>query len=984
MAGRSLKWIFLPVRLLFQAPHRNPSFQKNTRSILKSSEQIRAEFLSFFEERGHQVVPSDSLVPRNDPTLLFTNAGMNQFKDVFLGTGTRPYDRAVDTQKCLRVSGKHNDLEEVGHDTYHHTFFEMLGNWSFGDYFKREAIRWAWELLIDVWKLEADRIYVTVHEGDNGLNLEADEEAAELWKSETSVNPAHVLYGSSDDNFWMMGETGPCGPCSEVHIDLRPDEERARVDGSTLVNRDDPRVMEIWNLVFIQYNALPDGSLEKLSAQHVDTGMGFERICAILQGKSSNYDTDLFAPILARLASISPQEEIRGYDDIDLDDDGERERIRIAMRVIADHIRTIAFAIADGAAPGNTGRGYVIRRILRRAVRYGYQTLDFRAPFLVDLLDPLVDKMGETFPEIVQQRDYIERVIKSEEVNFLETLGTGLQFYERVFPYLERMAEAGESGGDPTALAQELADDRQTYDLLDKAYLHAPRARVLEGFSAAASRREIPGEIAFLLHDTYGFPIDLTELMAREEGFGVDMDGYDRLMAQQRDRARAASSFKVDQSKSDEWTRVSDGKHSQFVGYDKTIVDGVRIREVRSVNDGEHTRHEIVLESTPFYAESGGQVGDTGQLIAGDEEIAVLDTQRLPDRIVHIVDRLPDSLDVEIRAEVDSARRRRIMKHHTATHLLHAALRNRLGSHVTQKGSLVAPDRLRFDFSHYDRVGRDDLRAIENEINEAVQRNIPLQEERSVALQEALDRGAMALFGEKYGDRVRVVTFDPDYSVELCGGTHVSATGEIGLVKIISEGSVAAGIRRIEALAGFDAIEHLESELSELERVRGQFKTLQRPSDEEVAELIEETRELRREIEQMRASSLEAGLDQIISSAAEVDGLRIASGRIPQGTMDDLRKLGEKMQERMGLSSVGVLGTVDPEGEKVYLVAAVSKDLIERGLQAGKLVGDLAMQIGGGGGGRPNLATAGGRQPENLDETLDATVNVVRQLLGDA
>ena len=984
MAGRSLKWIFLPVRLLFQAPHRNPSFQKNTRSILKSSEQIRAEFLSFFEERGHQVVPSDSLVPRNDPTLLFTNAGMNQFKDVFLGTGTRPYDRAVDTQKCLRVSGKHNDLEEVGHDTYHHTFFEMLGNWSFGDYFKREAIRWAWELLIDVWKLEADRIYVTVHEGDNGLNLEADEEAAELWKSETSVNPAHVLYGSSDDNFWMMGETGPCGPCSEVHIDLRPDEERARVDGSTLVNRDDPRVMEIWNLVFIQYNALPDGSLEKLSAQHVDTGMGFERICAILQGKSSNYDTDLFAPILARLASISPQEEIRGYDDIDLDDDGERERIRIAMRVIAHHIRTIAFAIADGAAPGNTGRGYVIRRILRRAVRYGYQTLGFRAPFLVDLLDPLVDKMGETFPEIVQQRDYIERVIRSEEVNFLETLGTGLQFYERVFPYLERMAEAGESGGDPTALAQELADDRQTYDLLDKAYLHAPRARVLEGFSAAASRREIPGEIAFLLHDTYGFPIDLTELMAREEGFGVDMDGYDRLMAQQRDRARAASSFKVDQSKSDEWTRVSDGKHSQFVGYDKTIVDGVRIREVRSVNDGEHTRHEIVLESTPFYAESGGQVGDTGQLIAGDEEIAVLDTQRLPDRIVHIVDRLPDSLDVEIRAEVDSARRRRIMKHHTATHLLHAALRNRLGSHVTQKGSLVAPDRLRFDFSHYDRVGRDDLRAIENEINEAVQRNIPLQEERSVALQEALDRGAMALFGEKYGDRVRVVTFDPDYSVELCGGTHVSATGEIGLVKIISEGSVAAGIRRIEALAGFDAIEHLESELSELERVRGQFKTLQRPSDEEVAELIEETRELRREIEQMRASSLEAGLDQIISSAAEVDGLRIASGRIPQGTMDDLRKLGEKMQERMGLSSVGVLGTVDPEGEKVYLVAAVSKDLIERGLQAGKLVGDLAKQIGGGGGGRPNLATAGGRQPENLDETLDATVNVVRQLLGDA
>ena len=949
--------------------------------VLKSSEQIRAEFLSFFEERHHQVVPSDSLVPRNDPTLLFTNAGMNQFKDVFLGTGSRPYNRAVDTQKCLRVSGKHNDLEEVGHDTYHHTFFEMLGNWSFGDYFKREAIKWAWELLVDVWGLEADRLYATIHAGDEGLGLAPDDEARELWRTETSINPDHILDGSSDDNFWMMGDTGPCGPCSEVHIDLRSDEERAAVDGATLVNKDDPRVMEVWNLVFIQYNAQADGSLQPLKQQHVDTGMGFERICAVLQGKTSNYDTDLFKPILDRIAELTPRREIRGYDDIGIEDEAEAERVRIALRVIADHVRTIAFAIADNAAPGNTGRGYVIRRILRRAVRYGYQTLGFRDPFLVDLLDPLIAKMGSTFPEIIQQRDYIERVIRSEEVNFLETLGTGLQFFGRVFPYLERLADAD---GKPEAIAKirgELADDRQTFDLLDKAYLHAPREEILDGFSAAASRREVPGQVAFLLHDTYGFPVDLTQLMAREEAFGVDMEAYSDLMTQQRDRARAASSFKVDQSGGDEWTQISEGEHSRFLGYDSTSAEGLHIRAVRTIGGGEAERHEIVLDATPFYAESGGQVGDTGRLTVAGENLTVLDTHRLQDRIVHIVDRLPQTFDAEVNAEVDADRRRRIMKHHTATHLLHAALRNRLGSHVAQKGSLVAPDRLRFDFSHYDRVSREELDEIEREINASIQRNIPLQEERDVPIDDALSRGAMALFGEKYGETVRVVTFDPDYSVELCGGTHVSATGEIGLVKIISEGSVAAGVRRIEALAGFDAIEYLTSELSELERVRGHFKSLQRPSDEEVADLIDETRSLQRQLDELRAAGLEAGLDDIIAGATDVDGVRVASGRIPPASMDDLRTLGETLQSRMGEAAVGVLGTVDPEGEKVYLVATVSADVIKRGVQAGNLVGALAKRVGGGGGGRPNLATAGGRRPENLDEALRSVADSIRELL---
>ncbi len=977
----------------------------------KTSEQIRDDFLTFFEEKGHEIVPSASIVPHGDATLLFTNAGMNQFKDVFLETGSRPYVRAVDTQKCLRVSGKHNDLEEVGHDTYHHTFFEMLGNWSFGDYFKQEAIRWAWELLVDQWGLEADRLYATVHEGDEKLDLEADTEAADLWKSETTINPDHVLFCGSKDNFWMMGDTGPCGPCSEIHVDLRSDEERAKTPGASLVNADDPRVMEIWNLVFIQYNAQPDGSLEPLSAKHVDTGMGFERVVAVLQGKSSNYDTDLFAPILQQTAALSPRDEVKGYDDLAVASETEREKIRVAMRVIADHVRAAAFAVADGVMPGNVGRGYVIRRILRRAVRYGYQTLGFREPFLYKLVAPLKEKMAKSFPELARQQEYIERVLRAEEEGFLETLGTGLSFFERITPYVKQLAGLeelpGPNGQQLDEVLGELKTDRQTLDLLEKAYVDADdRETILDRFSGAAARREMPGEVAFLLHDTYGFPVDLTELMAREEGLGVDMAAYEKLMQQQRTRARAAATFRADDNASTEWRvpvdiraglientpqvytatltpeaarEVGQGEDSVFVGYDQMEVEGAHVRAVRSVPVSEQEiQHQLVLDQTPFYAESGGQVGDTGLLRIGDEEIRVLDTQKQQGRIIHTVDRLPEALDAPVVATVDAARRERIVKHHSATHLMHAALREVLGRHVQQKGSLVAPERLRFDFSHFERVTPEELREVEHRVNEVIQRNIPKQEERDVPLEEALARGAMALFGEKYGDRVRVITFDPGFSVELCGGTHVGASGELGVFRFVSEGSVAAGIRRVEAFAGMDALRHLYQEIGELERARGQFRTLQRPVDEEVADLIEQSKRLEKELEQAQQAQLEGQLDAFVKNARQVGAARVVTGRLDGVEMDALRTLGQTLRDRLGDGAVAVLGAVAPDGEKVYLVASVADDLVKStSLKAGALVGALAKRVGGGGGGRPQLATAGGRQPENLDAALHATDEVV-------
>ena len=942
-----------------------------------TSEEIRDAFFKFFADKQHEIVPSDSLVPANDPTLMFTNAGMNQFKDVFLGTGTRPYLRAVDTQKCLRVSGKHNDLEEVGYDTYHHTFFEMLGNWSFGDYFKKEAISWAWELLVGQWGLDPSRIYATVHAGDEKLGLAPDDEAAGFWTSETSLDSEHVLFFGSKDNFWMMGDTGPCGPCSEIHVDLRSDEDRAEVDGKTLVNADHPSVIEIWNLVFIQYNAQTDGSLKPLAAKHVDTGMGFERMVAVMQGKSSTYDTDLFAALLQRIADLSPIEEVDSYDGMAGVPAEQREKYRIAMRVVVDHVRTCAFAVVDGVSPGNVGPAYVIRRILRRAVRYGYQSLGLREPFLYKLVEPLVVKMGGAFSELVEQQEFIERVIKAEEEGFLETLGTGLGIFDRVVPYV---SGAGEEKAD--LLVLRLNEDGATLDLLGKAYETKDRKTMLDRFVDVAKSGRLPGEIAFLLHDTYGFPIDLTELMLREEGLSVDKARYEALMQEQKDRARAATSFKVDQSTADTWTVATAGSHSTFVGYDMLVVQEAVVREYRTASAGDETVHQLVLSETPFYAESGGQVGDTGTLEVDGEMIEVVDTQKMQDRIVHIVDRLPEPVDATVIARVDRARRREIKKHHTATHLMHAALREVLGSHVAQKGSLVAPDRLRFDFSHFERVSPAELRAVEKRVNEVIQRNVPRSEEREVPMEEAVSRGAMALFGEKYGDVVRMITFDPSYSIELCGGTHVDATGEIGLFRFVSEGSVAAGVRRVEAVAGEAALSFLNEALDELDRVRGQFKVLNVPADEAVASALTENKRLEKELAQLSQSQLEGRLDAFISAAKDVAGARLVTGRLDAVDMEGLRTLGQTLRDRLQEKSVAVLGSVAPEGDKAYLVASVSDDLIaDSGVKAGAIVGALAKRVGGGGGGKPTLATAGGRQPENLDEALEAAAGVLEGML---
>lgn len=960
----------------------NPHLRSTT-DTARASEDIRKDFLAFFEEKDHEVVPSASLVPEGDSTLLFTNAGMNQFKDVFLGTGQRPYTRAVDTQKCLRVSGKHNDLEEVGHDTYHHTFFEMLGNWSFGDYFKAEAIRWAWELLVDRWGLAPERLYATVHEGDEALDLDADEEAYELWLSETPIPAEHVLYEPSKENFWMMGETGPCGPCSEVHVDLRSEAERAETPGVELVNADHPQVMEIWNLVFIQYNAQSDGSLEPLADQHVDTGMGFERIVAVLQGKESTYDTDLFAPLLQATADLSPRTDVQGYDDLEVESEEERQRVRIALRVVADHIRAIAFAISDGVVPGNTGRSYVIRRILRRAVRYGYQTLGLEEPFLYRLVEPLADKMGGQFEGLVEQKDYIQQAIRSEEESFLETLGTGIDFFERVVPYVEALSRKDGEGTDE--ILDDLQQDSRAIDLLEKAYVDADQeAEVLRSFTSVAREEAVPGQVAFLLHDTYGFPIDLTQLMARERGLTVDMEGYEKLMDRQKSRARAASSFEVDQSDVHAWQSVAEGEEaSVFVGYDRDAVDDAEIRAVRKI-DGEKEQYEVELSHTPFYAEAGGQVGDTGILRVGDENVSVLDTQYEGERIAHVVDRLPEALDAPVEARVDVERRRRIRAHHTATHLMHAVLRKTLGEHVQQKGSLVAPDRLRFDFSHFDAVEEDTLRDIERQVNDAIQRNIPKQEARNVPIDEALDAGAMALFDEQYGDRVRVITFDREFSMELCGGTHVDATGEIGLFRFLSEGSVASGVRRVEAVAGEAALEHVERQLDELAQARRQFRSLQQPLPDAIAELQDERDALKDQVEQLRHRQLADRLDSILSEGGTtVEGATVVTGRIDRADMDDLQALGQQLRDRLGERAVGVLGSVSEEGDKVYVVATVADDLIEEeGVRAGDLVGTLGQRLGGGGGGRPTLAAAGGRDTEKLDDVLADVPALIREAIG--
>jgi alanyl-tRNA synthetase len=873
----------------------------------RSSDQIRNEFLDFFREKEHLIVESAPVVPQNDPSLLFTNAGMNQFKAVFLGEeeglkeGDKLWKRAADTQKCIRVSGKHNDLEEVGHDTYHHTLFEMLGNWSFGDYFKDEAIEWAWELLVDHWGLEPDRLYATVFGGDEGDGLPADDESEKLWKEKTSINPDHVLRFGRKDNFWEMGETGPCGPCSEVHIDLRSDEERKKQPGAELVNMDDPRVMEIWNLVFIQFNRKADGSLEKLPAQHVDTGMGFERICAVLQGKTSNYDTDVFQPVISEIAKLAGKKY------------GDDEETDIAMRVIADHIRAVSFAIADGASPSNDGRGYVIRRILRRAIRYGWDRLGFKEPFMNKLAPVLANQFREVFPELHAQIEYVVNVIRAEEKSFLKTLGQGIELFNSM----------------------------------------------IEG------SKKLSGDDAFKLHDTYGFPIDLTELMAREKGVEVDSDRFDELMQEQKERARAAGKFTASEKSDMNWKILRKGEQ-EFVGYDSLQSESSIL--ATSSRDG---KNYLLLDRTPFYAESGGQIADTGTLARNGETIQILDVQKTADGFLHITDRLPKDPGGTWIASVDAGRRKEIEKHHSATHLMHAALRNVLGDHVAQKGSLVAPDRLRFDFSHFDAVKEPELEQIEEEVNARIQENIPLLEERAVPIDEARKRGAMMLFGEKYGDFVRVITFDPDYSVELCGGTHVSATGKIGYFRFVNETSVAAGIRRVEAVVGLAADKQLREEkqlLAQVKQALGQQKEIV-PG---IEALLEKNREMEKEIKKLKQAEAGDQLGDILANGNVVESVHLYTGTIPGADMDTLKQLGYDALNKKKEKSVIVLASYDNEEGKVFLMGAVTDDLVEKGFKAGALVSQLGRIVGGGGGGQPNLATAGGRFPDKIVEALQA------------
>ncbi|TVQ11132.1 MAG: alanine--tRNA ligase [Balneolaceae bacterium] len=883
---------------------------------VKTASQIRQEFFDFFREKEHLIVPSVPVVPKDDPTLLFINAGMNPFKPVFLGEQEgvseegRVWKRVANTQKCIRVSGKHNDLEEVGHDTYHHTLFEMLGNWSFGDYFKKEAIAWAWELLVDRWGLEPDRLYATVFEGDDADGLPVDEEAASLWASETSINPDHILTFGKKDNFWEMGDTGPCGPCSEVHIDLRSDEERKKKPGAELVNTGDARVMEIWNLVFIQFNRLSDGSLNPLPAKHVDTGMGFERIAAVIQRKTSNYDTDIFTPVISRLSELTGTR---------YGADPEKD---IAKRVIADHIRAVTFSIADGASPSNDGRGYVIRRILRRAVRYGYDKLGFREPFMYKLVPVLSGQFRDVFPELDKQQDYVSGVIRAEEAGFLRTLGQGIQLFENM----------------------------------------------IEG------KKQLSGEDAFKLHDTYGFPIDLTRLMASEKGLTVDEAGFEERMQEQKQRARSAGRFTADVAGKADWVPVTAGNDSVFVGYNNLQAD-TRIHSIRKQGDS----FALLLDQTPFYAESGGQIADTGIITNGDEHIRVLDVRKADGRSVHIVDRIPEDPSGSWQAMVDADRRTEIQKNHTATHLMHAALRRVLGSHVQQKGSLVEPGRLRFDFSHYEGMTGQELDRVEKMVNERIQENIPFVEERDVPIDEARERGAMMLFGEKYGEKVRMVIFDPAFSVELCGGTHVQATGEIGYFRFLHEASAAAGIRRVEALTGEAVDQHLRGEKATLHQIREQLgQTIDMAGD--IRKMIEEKKALEKEVERMRLQSSMQQLDSLLASARNLNGgVALVTGQIAGADMNQLKQLGYESLKKKPSGHVVVLGSRDDASGKVYLVTTVTDDLIrEKGLKAGSIVGQVARLVGGGGGGQPNLATAGGREPGKLDQALLQVNEIVK------
>lgn len=870
-----------------------------------TSKEIRQIFLDFFRDKQHQIVPSAPVVIKNDPTLLFTNAGMNQFKEIFLGEAAIKYPRVADTQRCLRVSGKHNDLEEVGIDTYHHTLFEMLGNWSFGDYFKKEAIEWSWELLTDVYGIDKDRLYVTVFEGDATDGLPHDEEAQRYWSA--LIAEDRILPGSKKDNFWEMGDTGPCGPCSEIHVDMRPESERAVVDGRTLVNADHPQVIEIWNLVFMQFNRQHDGTLRPLPAKHVDTGMGLERLVRVIQGKVSNYDTDLFQPLIQYVAEKSGIPY------------GKDEKSDIAMRVIADHIRAICFTIADGQLPSNNKAGYVIRRILRRAVRYGYTFLGFKEAFLHELVPLLAAQFDGVFGELQAQQGFVQKVVLEEELSFLRTLVTGVQRFEN---YIDPAAGRGGK-----------------VSLID-------------------------GDFAFELYDTYGFPIDLTELLAREKGLKVDREGFGKALDAQKNRSRAATA--VDTG---DWVMIGRDKPTVFVGYDRLSCPA-SIVKYRKISVKNKEQFQLVLDYTPFYAEGGGQVGDTGYLLddATGNKIRITDTKKENGVIVHYCIQLPVDPSGSWTAVVDAAQRKDTERNHSATHLVHAALREVLGDHVQQRGSLVSPDILRFDISHFAKVTSEELQRVEDMVNERILANIPLDERREVPFQTAIDEGVTALFGEKYGDQVRVVAFDRDFSMELCGGTHVQATGEIGFFKIISESAIAAGVRRIEAITGTKAAAVIREHFDLVDRMR---ELLSNPKDflGALSKLIGDNQSLRKEIERNIAERAQALKADLASKMEERDGINFLATRVDLPTADAVKTLAFALKG--AVSDLYLVLAADIDG-KPNLTVVVSDNLVStRGMHAGNIVRDLAKEINGGGGGQPFFATAGGKDVTGLDRALN-------------
>ena len=870
-----------------------------------TSSDIRQAFLNFFKSKGHTIVPSAPIVVKNDPTLMFTNAGMNQFKDYFLGNKPAPNKRVVDTQKCLRVSGKHNDLEEVGVDTYHHTMFEMLGNWSFGDYFKKEAIAWSWELLTEVYKLPKDRLYVTYFEGDEKEGLEADTETYELWKQYVAED--HILRGNKKDNFWEMGETGPCGPCSEIHFDSRPDNERTEVSGATLVNADHDQVIEIWNDVFMQFNRLKGGVLQPLPNKHVDTGMGFERLVRVLQGKTSNYDTDVFQPMIQFIAEKSGKKynSAAKPGDTDWND-------AVAMRVLADHIRAISFAIADGQLPASNKAGYVIRRILRRAVRYSYQTLGFKEPFFNQLVPLLAEQFKGVFNELYSQKDFVQKVILEEEVSFLRTLQQGISYFNKSV-----------SGNNDKVLS---------------------------------------GALAFELSDTYGFPIDLTELMAREIGWTVDMEGFEAALQEQKTRSRAATAIDTG-----DWIVLKDDESVEFTGYDETETVA-HIVKYRKVTAKGKEQYQLVLDKTPFYAESGGQVGDKGELVFPDGEIIlVTDTKKENGLIVHFTDKLPQDIDDALTAIVDPALRSQTNSNHSATHLLHAALKQVLGSHVNQKGSLVNADYLRFDFSHFAKVTDEELAQIEAIVNQKVRENIPLKEERNVLYAEAITSGVTALFGEKYGEYVRVITFDDNFSKELCGGTHVKATGQIGFFKIIAESAVAAGVRRIEAITGVAAEKYIVTQNALVNQLK---ELLKNPKDlsKSIEGLLDENAKLKKEIEK---SILEksSGLKTELAQKAEAIGdINFIAQKVALPNADAVKNLAYQLKDIV--SNLFLVLVADFDGKPSITVMIAENLVKEKGLHAGNIVKELAKEVKGGGGGQPFFATAGGSDVSGLDNVL--------------